>query len=108
MAFPLIAVFAVCLALMLLIFWVGGRGMSKSTSKAQGKTEPYACGEDLPAEESRIDLEKFLVFAVYFLIFDILAFILATSYFATGIMPVAYISVVLVAVAVLIYSRRHV
>lgn len=108
MAFPLVAVFALCLAVILLIFWVGGRGTVKGAHPADGKTEPYACGEDLPAEESRIDLERFLVYAVYFLIFDIVAFILATSFYATGFMPVAYISVVLVAVAVLIYSRRHV
>jgi NADH:ubiquinone oxidoreductase subunit 3 (subunit A) len=104
----MVFVFALCLAVVLLIFWVGGRGTAKGVAKAEGKTVPYACGEDLPAEESRIDLERFLIYAVYFLIFDVLAFILATSFFATGLLPVAYISVVLVAVAVLIYSRRHV
>lgn len=108
MSFPLLLVFAISLAAMLLIFLLGGRGSAKNEGKNKGKTEPYACGEDMPAEESRIDLERFLVYAVYFLIFDILAFILATSFTTTGIMPVAYVSVVLVAVAVLIYSRRHV
>jgi NADH:ubiquinone oxidoreductase subunit 3 (subunit A) len=108
MSFSLLVVFSISLAAVLLIFFLGGRGSSKSTAKTGGKAEPYACGEDLPAEESRVDLERFLVYAVYFLIFDVLAFVLATSYYSTGFMPVAYISVVLVAVAVLIYSRRHV
>lgn len=108
MTYPLLVVFAISLAVILLIFWLGGRGTAKSTAKTGGKSEPYACGENLAAEESRVDLEKFLIYAVYFLIFDILAFVLATSFYATGIMPVAYVSIVLVAVAVLIYSRRHV
>lgn len=106
--FPLIAVFALSLTIVLLIFWVGGRATLKGGTKTAGKTEPYACGEEMPAEESRVDLEKFLIFAVNFLIFDILAFILATSFYTTGLMPVAYISIVLVAVAVLMYSRRYV
>ncbi|MCD6504720.1 NADH-quinone oxidoreductase subunit A, partial [Candidatus Bathyarchaeota archaeon] len=48
--------------------------------KSAGKSAPYACGEDLPAEELKVNLERFFVFAVYFLIFDVLAFILATSF----------------------------
>lgn len=105
--FPLIAVFALSLAMMLAIFWAGGRLSARGGAKAAGKEEPYACGEDMPAEESRVDLERFLLFAVNFLIFGILAFMLATSFFATGIMPIAYVSVVVVAVAVLMYSRRR-
>ncbi len=107
MSYPLVAVFAISLAVVVLIFLLGSRGTAKGATGG-GKTEPYACGEDLPAEESKIDLERFLIYAVYFLIFDILAFVLATSSFATGLMPVAYISVVLLAVGVLVYSRRHV
>jgi NADH:ubiquinone oxidoreductase subunit 3 (subunit A) len=105
--FPLIAVFALSFAIVLVIFWAGGRVAVKGATKADGKAEPYACGEDMPAEESRVDLERFLVFAVNFLIFDILAFVLATSFYTTGLMPVAYISIVLIAVAVLMYSRRR-
>lgn len=108
MTFPLFIAFGVSLAFVCIIYWIGGRVSPRRTGSGGGKGEPYACGEDLPAEESRVDLEKFLIYGLYFLIFDVLAFILATSYFATGPVPLTYISVILVAVAVLIFSRRHV
>ena len=53
-----------------------------------------------------MDLERFLVFAVYFLIFDVLAFVVATSSYATGLAPIVYSLVVLTAAAMLIFSRR--
>ncbi|MGA2573665.1 MAG: NADH-quinone oxidoreductase subunit A [Candidatus Methanomethylicaceae archaeon] len=106
-AFPLLAAFGLSLAIVLLIYFIGGKISAKGVAKGTGKNEPYACGEDLPAEESRVDLEKFLVFALYFLIFDILAFVLATSFYTIGIMPITYSLIVLIAVTVLMYSGRH-
>lgn len=106
-AFPLLAAFGLSLVMVLLIYFIGGKISAKSVTKEAGKNEPYACGEDMPTEESRVDLEKFLVFALYFLIFDILAFVLATSFYTIGLMPITYSLVVLIAVTVLMFSRRY-
>lgn len=103
---PIVFVFSI--ALTLLIYWIGGKISAKSSLKnAGGKTAPYACGEDLPAEELKVDLERFFIYAVYFLIFDVLAFILATSFSAVGLVPIAYCLIVLMAVVMLISVRRH-
>lgn len=102
---PIVLAFSI--AVMVIIYWVGGKISAKSTLKIGGKTAPYACGEELPAEELKVDLEKFLIFAVYFLIFDVLAFILATSFTVAGLVPAAYSFTVLMAVIMLLSSRRH-
>ena len=86
---------------------VGGRLSVKGGMKSAGKSAPYACGEDLPAEELKVNLERFFVFAVYFLIFDVLAFILATSFAASSLLPAVYCLVVLMAVAALLSSGRY-
>ena len=71
-----------------------------------GKTEPYACGEDLPIEEFKVNLERFFIFAVYFLIFDVLAFILAVSFNGQVFISVAYSLIACMAIAMLIFLRR--
>lgn len=101
------AIFGVAVVLGLVIYLLGGRISPRNLSQTAGKTAPYACGEDMPAEEMKIDLERFLVFAVYFLIFDVFAFSIATSFSATGLVPLAYSLIVLMAVVMLILSRRH-
>jgi len=104
-AFPLITGFALSLLIVLIIYLIGRRIAPKGSKESGAKNDPYACGEDLPAEESRMDLERFLIFALFFLVFDVAAFMVATSYFALGIMPVIYVSVVIVAVTALMLSR---
>jgi NADH:ubiquinone oxidoreductase subunit 3 (subunit A) len=105
--FLLPAIFGVAILAALAIYWLGGKISPKNVAQSVGKTAPYACGEDLPAEENKVDLERFLVFAVYFLIFDVFAFLMATSFYATGFVPVVYSLIVLISVAMLILSRRH-
>jgi NADH:ubiquinone oxidoreductase subunit 3 (subunit A) len=93
---------------MLLIYWLGGKISARARQGSTGgKTAPYACGEDLPAEELKFDMDRFFIFAVYFLIFDVFAFILATSFNSLGLIPVAYTLVVLMAVLMLLAVRRH-
>jgi NADH:ubiquinone oxidoreductase subunit 3 (subunit A) len=106
-SFLLPVVFGVSLVIAAAIYLIGGRVKPKVSSQDVRKTESYACGEVLPVQELRVDLERFLIFAVYFLIFDVLAFTIATSFFALGLTPAIYSLVVLAAVAMLIISRRH-
>jgi hypothetical protein len=51
-------------------------------------------------------LERFLTFAVYFLIFDVLAFVTMTSFYATDFLPVMYSLIVLTAVGMLVFGRK--
>jgi NADH:ubiquinone oxidoreductase subunit 3 (subunit A) len=91
----------ISLVIALVIYWIGGRIAPKG-AKTKGKLAPYACGEDFPAEKLQLNVESFFVYAVYFMIFDILAFILATSFMNPGIIPAFYAIVTLLAVVVLL------
>ena len=93
---------AIGLILYLIGFIVGAKG-----EKTVGKVAPYACGEDLPPREFQVDIKRFFIYAVYFLIFDILAFILATSLSTPGFFPAIYASIVLMAVVILLPLWRR-
>jgi NADH:ubiquinone oxidoreductase subunit 3 (subunit A) len=102
------AVFGFCVFVTLFIYWLGGKLSPKTgQSTAAGKTAPYACGEDLPSGELRIDLDRFFIFAVYFLVFDVVAFTLTTSFNSLGLIPITYTLIVLMAVLMLLAMGRH-
>jgi NADH:ubiquinone oxidoreductase subunit 3 (subunit A) len=103
--FVLPIVFGVSLLVAVLIFLVG-RKIAPKGQNVVGKTEPYACGETITVEEAKVDLERFLTYAVYFLVFDVFAFVIVTSFYNIGVMPIVYSLVVLMAVAMLIFPRR--
>ncbi len=90
-----------------LIFYLVGRIIGAKGKETTDKVAPYACGEDLPARKLQVDVESFLVYAVYFLIFDILAFILATSLNTQGVFPAVYAVIVLMAVVILLPLQRR-
>lgn len=89
----------------LTIYLVGWTVAAKG-EKTVGKVAPYACGEDLPPRKFQVDVEDFLIYAVYFLIFDILAFTLATSLITPGYFPAVYAVIVLMGVIILSPLRR--
>jgi len=92
----------------LTIYLVGWIVAAKG-EKTVGKVAPYACGEDLPPRKFQVNVEEFLIYAVYFLIFDILAFTLATSLSTPppSYFPAVYTLIVLMAVVILIPLRRR-
>jgi len=99
-------VFIVSLSAALIIYRVGGR-LSPKSKPTQEQTTSYSCGEIAPTKEAKLDLERFMTFAVYFLIFDVLAFVTMTSFYATDFMPVVYSLIALVAVGMLIFARKR-
>jgi NADH:ubiquinone oxidoreductase subunit 3 (subunit A) len=103
--FILPVVFGVSLVAALLIYSVGGRLAPKSIQSKE-KNAPYNCGEQGPVNEAKLDLERFLTFAIYFLIFDVVAFVTMTSFYATGFLPVVYSLIVLVAVGMLVFAKK--
>ena len=105
--FILPLVFGVSLIAAVIIYLIGGKISAKGSKNVPGKTAPYACGEDTPLEEVKVGLERFLTFAVYFLIFDIFAFVMVTSFYTVGLMPIVYSLIVLMSVAMLIFGRKR-
>ena len=103
--FILPVVFGVSLLFALVIFLIGKRIAPKGQN-VKDKTAPYACGENITVGEVKVDLERFLTFAVYFLIFDVVAFVMVTSFYNLGVIPVIYLLVVSVAFATLVFSRK--
>ena len=104
--FILPLVFGVSLIAALIIYFVGGR-ISAKGEKSEGKTAAYSCGEEGPVKEVKLNVERFLTYAVYFLIFDVLAFVTMTSFYATDFLPVVYSLIVLTAVGMLVFARKH-
>ena len=101
-ALLLLVVFVTTLLLTILIYWVGGKYSAKG-GKSEGKLSPYSCGEDLPYEgELRVNLERFLIYAVYFLIFDVIAFMLVVSFKITPIHAVTYALITLISIIFMI------
>jgi NADH:ubiquinone oxidoreductase subunit 3 (subunit A) len=99
-------VFFLSLVVGLILYLVGWIVAAKG-EKTVGKVAPYACGEDLPPHKFQVNVEEFLIYAVYFLIFDILAFTLATSLTSPGYLPAVYTIIVLMAVVILLPLRRR-
>jgi NADH:ubiquinone oxidoreductase subunit 3 (subunit A) len=56
-----------------------GNELSAKSPDTEGKLAPYACGEPVPATKVRMNVENFFIYAVYFMIFDVLGFVLATT-----------------------------
>jgi NADH:ubiquinone oxidoreductase subunit 3 (subunit A) len=90
-----------------LIIYLIGWIVAAKGEKTAGKVAPYACGEDLPPRKFQVDVEEFLIYAVYFLVFDIFAFTLATSLSTPGYFPIVYALIVLMAVVILLPLRRR-
>ena len=76
-----------------------GRSVAPSARRTGGAVESYACGE--PAflgGKVQFNLELFN-YALYFMLFDIVGFILFLSWGNTGLIVVAYLVIALVAAA---------
>lgn len=85
-----------------LIFYGISIKIAPKGKKTPGKLAPYACGEDLPPLRLQVNVERFFLYAVFFMIFDILAVVLATSLARPGILPAIYALVVLGSVMLLV------
>ena len=93
--------FLTALVVSLIFYWIGGKIAPKG-KKTADKLSTYACGEEFPAEKLQLNIQRFFIYAVYFMIFDILAFILATSFMSPGVVPALYAVITLSAVMLLL------
>jgi len=99
--------------LTIMLYFVGGKLAAKGRA-SPGKYEPYACGEDLPPPEPRVNLMAFFWYILFFVVFDVVAFIVATSYGVLGttapmlkVLPAVYLALAIMAVLVLFPLRRE-
>jgi len=105
LSIPTPAVFGLCLLVALILYGIGGRIQFKGTT-TPGEISSYSCGEDLPGGKLQIDEGMFFIFCAYFLIFDILAFVMVTSLGRPGVLPAVYAAIALCAIH-LLYSLRR-
>jgi NADH:ubiquinone oxidoreductase subunit 3 (subunit A) len=90
--------FAIVLLIVLLIYWIGKRLAPNNPTKQKRTT--YACGESVPGVKTQFH-SHLLRYAVYFTIFDIVAFMLATSMGVLGWVVVIYILIGIFAIVIL-------
>ena len=74
--FTLILGLALVVAVIIVAF---GNDLAPKTPDTEGKLAPYACGEPMQPTKVRVNAENFFIYAVYFMIFDVLGFVLATT-----------------------------
>ncbi|MGD8565675.1 MAG: NADH-quinone oxidoreductase subunit A [Candidatus Bathyarchaeota archaeon] len=98
-------VIIVTIAIAVIIYVLGSRIATKGKI-SYGKTASYTCGEELSPQEFKMNVEEFFIYAVYFLVFDVLIFVLAMSFAAPGMLVAIYTVIVLIAVTVLTYLVR--
>lgn len=100
---PGLAIILLVAVLVAFIILAIGNDLAPKTHDSPGKLAPYACGEDIPPTKVRVNVENFFVYAVYFMIFDILGFVLATTLSGPRnlTLPLAYAAASLLSVMIL-------
>ncbi len=93
-----LAAFGVILIIILLLYWIGKRIAPHNPTKE--KLTTYACGEDLAPSKAQFHTQL-LRYAVYFTIFDIVAFVLATAMGVLGWVPIMFLGVAFLAILIL-------
>ena len=104
----LLSAFVLSFALAISLYTIGGRisPRSREERRRAGKNNTYACGEEPPPiKETRINCERFFIFAVFFMIFDVFAFMVAISYSAPAYLSVLYSLIAMMAVTLLIVRK---
>ncbi|MFQ6081022.1 MAG: NADH-quinone oxidoreductase subunit A [Candidatus Bathyarchaeia archaeon] len=89
-------IFVLSIVLSAVLYLIGGL-ISPKVKKIAGKFTSYACGEDLPAIKLQVNAEDFFIYTTYFLIFDVLAFMLATTLGKPGFFPILFIIIAFIA-----------
>jgi len=86
-----------------------GNELSAKSPDTLGKLASYACGEPVPATKVRMNVENFFIYAVYFMIFDVLGFVLATTIArpVNLFLPLFYAGTSLVSIGILNFTWRQ-
>ena len=97
-----VVLLAISVGVAFIVLWIGNEIAPKGKD-TPGKLAPYACGEDFPAINIRINVDNFFIYAVYFMIFDVLGFVMVTTLGGTvyPIIPVLFGLASLISIMVL-------
>lgn len=100
--------FIVLLSLGFSVFlYLIGSTIAPKVKTTVDKLSSYACGENLPAERARVNVRRFFVYITFFMVFDVSAFILATSFGGPGVYPLLFCVIVFLAVVTLLPVWRE-
>jgi NADH:ubiquinone oxidoreductase subunit 3 (subunit A) len=88
------------------LLYLIGSFISPKSEKTYDKLASYACGEEFPARKLHVDARRFFIYVTYFMIFDISAFILTTS-FGHGFYPIVFSLIVFLAVVTMLSLWRR-
>jgi NADH:ubiquinone oxidoreductase subunit 3 (subunit A) len=106
--FVLTTPFIVLLALAFSGFlYLLGSTLAPKVKTTGGKLASYACGEDLPVERGRVNVRRFFVYITFFMVFDVSAFLLATSFGGPGVYPLLFCGIIFSAVITLLPGWRE-
>jgi len=92
------------------IYAIGGK-IAPKTSSSKNKLAPYACGEDFPPEKVPISIHVF-DFAALFMVFDVIALIIALSmgisvYEEPIVLMLVLLYTALVLISLFVLARRR-
>ncbi|MBN2335767.1 NADH-quinone oxidoreductase subunit A [Candidatus Bathyarchaeota archaeon] len=92
-----------------IIIFAFGNELAPKSPDTEGKLAPYACGEPIAPTKVRVNVENFFIYAVYFMIFDVLGFVLATTVAkpVNMFVPLFYAGVSLISIVILTAKWRH-
>jgi len=100
-------IFLLALLVSTLLYCVGSLISQKvKKTRRSSKFDPYACGESLPAEKLQINIERFLLYIMLFMIFDITAFLLSISFNASSICPIIFIAIIASSLLIIVPEIR--
>lgn len=91
-AFSPVFAFIVAFAAIALFSAFVGRFIAAKPVYEEGKTEPYACGENISHEKAEPNYKQFFPFAIFFTVLHVAGLMLATS---AGIIDVQILKFVL-------------
>lgn len=72
------------------LYIIGFKLSGRSNRSSRLGLTAFACGEDFPARRLQINIHNSFLYLTFFMIFDILAFLLALSYEFKGYVPILF------------------
>lgn len=101
-------VFIIILTISAIAMALFSRLAQKSKVECEGKTKPYACGEELPSHLIQPDYSQFFHFAFYFTILHVVALFVSTVPTETASsIAIALLYIVGAAIGMFILLEKH-
>lgn len=101
---PVLFLLAVSVSILLYLI---GSVIARKAGDTVGKLSSYACGENLPPGKSQVNSRSFFLYVAFFMVFDISAFLLGTSFSNPGVYPLHFCAIILFAVVTLLTVWRE-